>query len=123
MLRIYKENDYLDKKDVCKVREVRKNKMNGKDYCILVLINDKSLIKKISSIDTLEFIDDKYIEKIYEELLYIVESTPEPMPEPTPKQTSKPTPKSEIIFDSSIEYEPTPEIEPPIVFEPTPEVE
>jgi len=123
VLRIYKENDYLDKKDVCKVREVRKNKMNGKDYCILVLINDKSLIKKISSIDTLEFIDDKYIEKIYEELLYIVESTPEPMPEPTPKQTSKPTPKSEIIFDSSIEYEPTPEIEPPIVFEPTPEVE
>jgi len=42
---MYKENDYLVyKKDACKVREVRKNKMDGKDYYILVLINDKSLI-------------------------------------------------------------------------------
>lgn len=115
---MYKKNDYLVyKKDVCKVREVRKNKMNGKDYWILVHINDKSLIievpidnrmrfirdvinkedtekliKKISSIDTLENIDDKYIEKTYKELLYIVE----------------PIPESEIIFDSTKEYEPTP---------------
>ena len=93
---MYKENDYLVyKKDVCKVREVRKNKMNGKDYYILIPINDESLIievptdnrmgfirnviskeeaenliKKIPEIETLENIDDKYIEKTYKELLY-----------------------------------------------------
>ena len=93
---MYKENDYLFyKKDVCKVREVRKNKMNGKDYYILIPINDESLIieapadnrmgfirdviskneadnliKKIPEIETLENIDDKYIEKTYKELLY-----------------------------------------------------
>ena len=93
---MYKENDYLVyKKDVCKVREVRKNRMNGKDYYILVPITDESLIieapadnrmgfirdviskeeaekliKKIPKIETLENLDDKYIEKTYKELLY-----------------------------------------------------
>ena len=93
---MYKENDYLVyKKDVCKVREVRKNKMNGKDYYILIPVNDESLIieapadnrmgfirdviskedaenliKKIPEIESLENIDDKYIEKTYKELLY-----------------------------------------------------
>ena len=93
---MYKENDYLVyKKDVCKVREVRKNKMNGKDYYILVPVNDESLIievpsdnrmgyirdviskedaekliKKIPKIETLKNIDDKYIEKTYKELIY-----------------------------------------------------
>ena len=38
MLRMFKENDYLDKKDVCKVRKVRKNKMSGKDYSIQYLL-------------------------------------------------------------------------------------
>ena len=42
---MYKENDYLVyKKDVCKVKEVRKNKMNGRDYYILIPMNDESLI-------------------------------------------------------------------------------
>ena len=93
---MYKANDYLVyKKDVCKVREVRKNRMNGKDYYILVPITDESLIieapadnrmgfirdviskeeaekliKKIPKIETLENLDDKYIEKTYKELLY-----------------------------------------------------
>ena len=93
---MYKENDYLVyKKDVCKVKEIKKNKMNGKDYYILVPINDESLIidvptdnrmgfirniiskedaekliKKIPKIETLKNIDDKYIEKTYKELLY-----------------------------------------------------
>ena len=69
--------------------------MNGKDYYILVPINDESLIidipsdnrmgfirniiskedaekliKKIPKIETLKNIDDKYIEKTYKELLY-----------------------------------------------------
>ena len=93
---MYKENDDLVyKKDVCKVREVKKNKMNGKDYYILIPITDesliieapadnrmgfirdvisqeeaKNLIKKIPKIETLENLDDKYIEKTYKELLY-----------------------------------------------------
>lgn len=93
---MYKENDYLVyKKDVCKVREIKKNKMNGKDYYILVPINDESLIidvptdnkmglirnaitkeeaenliKKIPYIEPLKNIDDKYIEKTYKDLIY-----------------------------------------------------
>lgn len=42
---MYIENDYLMyRKDVCRVREVKKNKMNGLDYYILVPIDDESLI-------------------------------------------------------------------------------
>ena len=42
---MYKENDYLVyKKDVCKVREIKTNKMNGKDYYILIPISDEYLI-------------------------------------------------------------------------------
>lgn len=93
---MYKENDYLVyKKDVCKVREVRKNKMNGKNYYILVPVADETLIietpvdnrmgfirdviskdeaekliEKIPKIKILDNIDDKYIEKTYKELLY-----------------------------------------------------
>ena len=93
---MYKENDYLVyKKDICKVREVRKNRLNGKDYYILIPITDESLIieapadnrmgfirdviskedaekliSKIPKIETLENLDDKYIEKTYKELLY-----------------------------------------------------
>ena len=49
---MYKANDYLVyKKDVCKVREVKKNKMNGLDYYILVPIDDDSLI--IAPFDTM----------------------------------------------------------------------
>ncbi len=90
------ENKYLVyKKDVCKVREIRKNQINGKDYYILIPINDDSLIievpvenrlgyirniiskkeaekliKKIPTIEPLSNIDDKYIEKKYKDLLY-----------------------------------------------------
>ena len=93
---MYKKNDYIVyKKYVCKVREIRKNKMNGKAYYILVPITDDSLtievpvdnrmgyirdiitkedaeklIKKIPAIEPLQNMDDKYIEKTYKELLY-----------------------------------------------------
>lgn len=93
---MYKENDYLVyKRDVCRVREVKENKMNGNFSYILIPINDESLIietpvdnrmgyirdvmskedaeeliEKIPSIPILENIDDKYIEKTYKELLY-----------------------------------------------------
>ncbi len=92
---MYKANDYLVyKKDVCKVKEVKLNKMNGLNYYILNPIDDESLIisvptdnrmgyirdiiskkeaeqliKEISNIKPLENIDDKYIEKTYKELL------------------------------------------------------
>ena len=93
---MYKVNDYLIyKRDVCKVKEIRKNKINGLDYYILVPISDESLIldvptdnrmgyirdiiskkdaegliKKIPLIEPLVNIEDKYIEKTYKELLY-----------------------------------------------------
>ena len=93
---MYKENDYLVyKRDVCKVKEVRKNKLTGMDYYILVPVMDKSLIidvpvdnrmgyirsilskeeieeliKKIPFIEPLTNISDKYLEKTYKELLY-----------------------------------------------------
>ena len=93
---MYKSNDYLVyKKDVCKVREVKKNKMNGLDYYILVPINDNSLIidvpadnrmgyirdiiskeeaekliNNIPNIEPLKNIEDKYIENTYKDLIY-----------------------------------------------------
>lgn len=93
---MYKANDYLVyKKDVCKVREVKKNKMNGLDYYILIPIDDDSLIidvpadnrmgyirdiiskeeaekliNNIPNIKPLKNIEDKYIEKTYKELIY-----------------------------------------------------
>lgn len=93
---MYKENDYLVyKNDVCKIREIKKNKINGKEYYVLIPINDESLtievpidnklgyirsliskegaeklIKKIPQIELLSNVDDKYIEKVYKDLLY-----------------------------------------------------
>ena len=93
---MYKANDYLVyKKDVCKVREVKKNKINGNDYYILIPIDDDSLIidvptdnrmgfirdiiskeeaekliKRIPEIEPLKNIDDKNIEKTYKDLIY-----------------------------------------------------
>ena len=56
---MYKANDYLIyKKNVCKVKEVRKNKMNGKDYYILVPINDGSLIIQAPADNRMGFIRD-----------------------------------------------------------------
>lgn len=93
---MYKVNDYVVyKKDVCRVKEIKNNKVNGQDYYILVPIDDDSLIidvpvenrmgylrdvinKKdaeklilnIPNIKTLDEIDEKYIDKAYKELLY-----------------------------------------------------
>lgn len=93
---MYKANDYLVyKKDVCKVKEIKKNKLNGLDYYILVPIDDDSLIidvptdnrmgyikdiitkkeaekliNSIPQIEPLSNIEDKYIENRYKDLIY-----------------------------------------------------
>ena len=93
---MYKENDYLVyKKDVCKVREIKKNIINGNDYYILIPLKDKSLtievpvenslghirdiisredaeklIENIPNIQILDNIDERFIEKTYKDLLY-----------------------------------------------------
>lgn len=93
---MFKVNDYVVyKKDVCRIKEIRNNKLNGNDYYILIPIDDESLIidvpvdnrmgylrnllskeeadslvDNIYNIKPLENIDDKYIEKTYKELLY-----------------------------------------------------
>lgn len=93
---MYKANDYLVyKKDVCKVKEIKKNKLNGLDYYILVPIDDDSLIidvptdnrmgyikdiitkeeaekliNSIPQIEPLSNIEDKNIENRYKNLLY-----------------------------------------------------
>ena len=93
---MYKANDYLVyKKDVCKVKEIKKNKLNGLDYYILVPIDDDSLIidvptdnrigyikdiitkeeaekliNSIPKIEPLSNIEDKYIENRYKDLIY-----------------------------------------------------
>ncbi len=92
---MYKANSYVVyKKDVCKIKEIRKNKLNGIEYYILSPIDDKSLIidvptdnkmgylrkiiskkdaeqliNNIPNIKPLTNIDDKYIERKYKELL------------------------------------------------------
>lgn len=93
---MYKAKDFLVyKRDVCKVIGIKKDKTNGLNYYVLVPIDDDSLIidvptdnrmgfirnilsqeeaekliEKIPSIEPLKNIDDKYIEKIYKDLLY-----------------------------------------------------
>ena len=93
---MYKANDYLVyKKDVCKVKEVRKNNMTGLDYYMLVPIDDdtliidvptdnrmgwirdiiskenaEELINNIPSIQPLKNIDEKNIENSYKNLIY-----------------------------------------------------
>ena len=93
---MYKKNDYLVyKKDVCKVKEIKKNKLNGLDYYILVPIDDDSLIidvptdnrmgyikdiitkeeaekliNSIPQIEPLSNIEDKNIENRYKNLIY-----------------------------------------------------
>ena len=93
---MFKKDDYVVyKRDVCKIREIRNNKLNGNDYYILVPIDDDSLIidvptdnklgylksiitkeeatkliNNIPNITPLENIDDKYLERKYKDLLY-----------------------------------------------------
>ncbi len=93
---MYKVNDYVVyKKDVCKVKEIRENKLNGNVYYVLIPIYDESLIidvpvdnkmgyirdllsKKdadnlidnIVNIEPLENMDSKYIENTYKELFH-----------------------------------------------------
>ena len=93
---MFKENDYvMYKKDVCKIKEIRHNNMNGIDYYILVPIDDETLIidvptdnrmgylrniiskdeaeniiKEIKNIEPLENINDKNIENTYKNLIY-----------------------------------------------------
>ena len=92
---MYKKNDYLVyRKDVCKVREIKRNKINGLDYYILVPIDDdtliidvpvdnrmgwirdiiskgnaEKLINNIPKIEPLQNIEDKYIENTYKNLI------------------------------------------------------
>ena len=92
---MYKINDYLVyKKDVCRLIDIRKNKLTDKECYVLIPLREESLkievpieyekntirsvmskeeanllIKKIPSIEPIKDIDDKMIEKIYKELL------------------------------------------------------
>ncbi len=93
---MYKVNDYVVyKKDVCQIKDIRNNKMNGQDYYILAPIDDASLIidvpvdnrmgylrsiisqkeadsfiHNICNIEPIENMADKYIEKTYKDLLH-----------------------------------------------------
>lgn len=93
---MFKENDYvIYKKDVCKIKTIKHNAMNGNDYYVLLPIDDESLvidvptdnrmgylrniitkeeaeniINQISKIEILDNINEKNIENTYKELLY-----------------------------------------------------
>ena len=92
---MYKENDYVVyKRNVCKIKEIRNNKLNGNDYYILVPIDDESLIidvpidnkmgyirdiiskkdannliNNIPNIKPIDNINDKLLERTYKDLL------------------------------------------------------
>ena len=91
---MFKVGDYvIYRKDVCKLAEIRKNKMNNKDYYLLIPINDNtlkidvptdnrmgylrslisldevnSLINRIPDIEIVDT-DDKLLENTYKRLL------------------------------------------------------
>ncbi len=93
---MFKENDYvMYKNNVCKVREIKHNDLNGNSYYILIPIDDESLIidvptdnrmrhlrsivshqeaeeiiNHIKDIEPLQNINDKNIENTYKELIY-----------------------------------------------------
>lgn len=92
---MFKENDIVVyKRDVCRVREIKLNSINNKEYYVLVPVNDESLIidipvdnrlgnlrkiidkksvetliKKIPKIEVLDNINDKVLENEYKNLL------------------------------------------------------
>ncbi len=93
---MYKINDYvIYKKDICQIKDIKNNKMNGQDYYVLIPIEDnsliinipvddkmgclrsiiskekaESLINNICNIKPIENTDERYIEKAYKELLH-----------------------------------------------------
>lgn len=92
---MYNINDYIIyRNEVCKIKEIKTNKINNKDYYVLVPLNDESLIidtpvdnklgkirkiiskeeveniiKEIPNIDTIECPNDKMYEIEYKRLL------------------------------------------------------
>lgn len=92
---MYNINDYIIyRNEVCKIKEIKTNKVNNKDYYVLVPLNDESLIidtpvdnklgkirkiiskeeveniiKEIPNIDTIECTNDKMYEIEYKRLL------------------------------------------------------
>lgn len=92
---MYKINDYvIYKKDVCIIKDIRENKLNGTTYYVMTPLDDESLIidtptnnklgfirdvmtkdkaleliNKIPSIEPILDIDDKKLELKYKELL------------------------------------------------------
>lgn len=92
---MYKINDYvIYKKDVCIIKDIRENKLNGTTYYVMTPLDDESLIidtptnnklgfirdvmtkdkaleliNKIPSIEPILDIDDKRLELKYKELL------------------------------------------------------
>ncbi len=96
MNKLYNVGDFIVyKKDVCKVKEIKNNKLNKTDYYILSPIDDESLIidtptnnkmgyirdvmskkdandliNKIPEIEPLTNINDKLLERTYKDLLY-----------------------------------------------------
>lgn len=92
---MYNINDYIIyRNEVCKIKEIKTNKINNKDYYVLVPLNDESLIidtpvdnklgkirkiiskeeveniiKEIPNIDTIECTNDKMYEIEYKRLL------------------------------------------------------
>ena len=95
MDKLYLENEYVVyKRNVCKVKEIKNNKINGNDYYTLIPIDDESLtinvpvdnklgylrgvmtkddatnlINNIPNIEPVKDINDKYIERTYKDLL------------------------------------------------------
>ncbi len=96
MNKLYNVGDFIVyKKSVCKIKEIKNNKLNGTDYYILSPIDDESLIidtptnnkmgyirdimsketannliNKIPEIEPLTNINDKLLERTYKDLLY-----------------------------------------------------
>ena len=56
---MYKKDDYVVyKRDVCKIREIKNNKLNGNDYYILVPIDDASLIIDVPTDNKMGYLRD-----------------------------------------------------------------
>ena len=70
---MFKENDIVVyKREVCRVKEIKLNSMNNKEYYVLVPVNDESLIIDIPVDNKLgnlrKIIDKKEVEKIIKKI-------------------------------------------------------